>query len=119
MKTKIYKFFFPRRYKAKIKKARKIFRANGLIKQYNAENIGKHFTDFGATFSQIKRGDIKKGEGDFVIVNLKLPDDTQKLFFLFSSINYSYDFSNIETTGIYTNITVGSSFYEESIHAIL
>jgi len=97
----------------------KKWRANGLIKQYKPENIGKHFTDFGATFSQIKRGDIKKNEGDIVIINLKMPDDIQKVFFIFSSLNYFFDIANIYSNGIYTNITISRKFYEESIHAIL
>ena len=97
----------------------KKWRANGLVKQYSPENIGKHFTDFGATFSQIKSGDIKKGEGDIVIINLKLPDDIQNVFFIFSSLSHFFDLQDISSNGIYTNITFGKEFYKEAISAIV
>ena len=116
LKFKLMKFFLPRRYKRKIAKARKIFRAKGLIAQYRPERIGKHFTDFGATFSQIKRG--KLNQADIVIINLELPTDIQSLWYMFSSINHFYDFKSIKQDGIYTNITFGDSFYGDSIHAI-
>jgi hypothetical protein len=100
-----------------MEKIKQQHRSSGLIKQYTPERIGEHFTNFGATFSQIKRGNLK--QGDIVIINLKLPTEIQSLFYLFSSLNYFFDFSNIETEGIYTNITFGDSFYKEAIHAIV
>lgn len=95
---------------------KKQFRAKGLIAQYTPERIGKHFTDFNCTYSQIKRG--KLNQADIVIINLEMSKDVQDLWYLFSSLNHFYDFKDITQDGRYTNITFGDSFYCEAIHAI-
>ena len=50
-------------------------------------------------YTQIKSGDIKKGEGDVVVINLKEPIDYLKE--LLEPIFY---IDRIETKGIFTNI---------------
>jgi hypothetical protein len=68
-------------------------------------------------YTSIKLGDIKKGEGDIVIIDL---DEKSNPFCpLKEYLSHTHHIGKIETKGIYTNIYWSDKFYQLTIEEIL
>lgn len=85
-------------------------REQALLKQHSVESI-KNALNGIFTFSQIKHGNIKKGEGDVVIINIKVNDELKDHVTLENYLSYTRFIDRIETNGIYTNIFFGKELY--------
>ncbi len=68
-------------------------------------------------YSDIRHGDVKKGQGDIVIINLK-PSPIETEISLFDYLSHTKDIDRIEKKGIYTNIYFGCKFFSEVIKEI-
>lgn len=97
-----------------LQKIREDWRRPGLVKQHSVKAV-KEALDGLWTFTDIKHGDIKKGQGDIVIVNLK---PLQNEYSLIDYLGYTRFIDRVEVTGIYTNIYWGKEFFSENIKRI-
>ena len=105
-----------------MEKIREVFKRKGWVNQHSVQSFKDNFDSLGYTYSQIKHGDIKKGEGDIVIINLQEPDmseeDIEKIA-MWEWLEYTRDIKEIKTIGRFTNVYFGDSFFEESLKNIL
>lgn len=85
----------------------------GFVKQHSLSEI-KSFIGSVYDYKQIKRGDVKKGEGDIVIIGLQELDwlDFKEY------ISHTHSIDRVETKGIYTNIYFGHKFFNEMLNEI-
>ena len=86
-----------------------------FIKQHSIEGIKEAMKEL-YTFSHIKHGDIKKGEGDIVIINLENVECNDVKFEDY--IGYCRDIESIKSEGRYTNIYYGGYFFNLVIKSI-
>ena len=96
-------------------KLRYLFWRKGWVAQHKKENIG-NWLDGSWSFSQSKQGNIKNGEGDIVLINLR--KEYNHNYDLKEYLLHCYDIDKIETKGIYTNIYFGNKFFNESLKEI-
>lgn len=86
-----------------------------VIRQHSVERI-KKFLDGVFSYSAVKHGDIKKGQGDVVIVNLKPSYDHRIPFGDY--FKHTHWVNKIETKGRYTNIFWNREFFTRTIKHI-
>lgn len=91
-------------------------RDRGLFDQHSIESVKKSLCGI-YTYSQIKWGAIKKGEGDIVIVNLKpvtdgLPD-------IKTYLSHTRFVDRVETVGIFTNVYWSDEYFRLGIKIAL
>lgn len=90
------------------------FWRKGWVAQHRPSRISQMLKDV-FEFGQVRFGDIKKGQGDIVIINLKDEND----FVSFKDyISHFLGIKKIEKEGIYTNIYFSDKFFVESIKEI-
>lgn len=86
---------------------------NGFVKQHNLSEVKKYLNGV-FSYKQIKLGNIKKGEGDIVIIGLGKNE-----FIDFEEyISYTHSIKEIKTIGIYTNIYWSRDFFTLLIQEI-
>ena len=91
------------------------FWLNGIIPQHDISAIKKNLEGM-FTYSDIKLGNIKKNEGNIVIINLKPVEEIDISFKDY--FTYTHLVDRIETKGIYTNIYWSRKFYQHLINYI-
>jgi hypothetical protein len=88
-------WILPKRFQERIDS----FKQVKILENHNAQGIKRWITGY-YTFSQVKRGDLKKNQGDVVIVNL----NTDNCIPLIEYLEPIFYIEKIEQEGIYTNI---------------
>ncbi len=86
----------------------------GFVKQHQLSKVKKIIEDV-FDFKEIKFGDIKKRQGDVVLIGLK---DNEHVNFK-EYMEYLFSIDRIETKGMYTNIFFGRKYYELMLDEII
>lgn len=97
---------------------RKDWRRPELVKQHTPESIKKSLEGI-FTFTDIKFGDVKKGQGDVVIINCKVLPELAEHINLKDYLSHTRFVDTIETNGIFTNIYWSKEFFKESLKYII
>lgn len=103
--------------KDKIEEARYRFWLNGIIPQHNILAIKKNLEGI-FTYSSIKFGEIKKGQGDIVIINLKAVPELEGYINFEEYFIHTHLVDRLEIKGIFTNIYWSKEFFAKSIEYI-
>lgn len=90
---------------------------NGIIPQHSIYAIKKSLDGI-FTYTSIKHGNINKGEGDVVIINLKWNTELAPYCSFEEYFMYTHLLDRIETKGIYTNIFWSPEFYALNVKYI-
>ena len=88
-----------------------------IIDQHSISSI-KKFLDGVFDYTDIKLGEIKKNQGDVVIINLKNNPELPELDFK-EYFTHTHWTDRIETLGIYTNIYWNKEFYKLLLERII
>lgn len=83
------------------------------LKQHTPDSISRWLSGV-FDFSQIKWGNIKKGEGDVVIINL----GTNPHVSIEEYLAHTHSIGRIEQVGIYTNVYFSRDFFRKTIELI-
>lgn len=90
-----------------------LFWRKGWILQHNPQDISEYLNGV-FDYKQVKYGNIKKGEGDIVIIGL----GKNEWVSIEEYLKHCYGVDRIETSGIFTNVYFSKRFFIESIKHI-
>lgn len=90
------------------------FRLKGLVEQHNPDRIAKNIKGV-FPFKEVRYGNLKKGDGDIVIINLL---DNNEFVSFREFMDYFYFIDRVEKIGIYTNIYFSKKFFQTVISLI-
>lgn len=104
--------------KEEIEKLREDWRMPTFVAQHQPKGVERILNGI-CDFSQVKYGDVKKGEGDIVIINCKIKDELKEHINLKDYLTHYLLIEHIEEKGIFTNIYYSKEFFAESIKNII
>lgn len=99
-------------------KIRKDWRRPELVRQHSPTSLKKSLEGM-FTFTDLKYGDVKKGQGDIVIINCKVLPELAEHVNLKDYLSHTRFVDRTEEVGIFTNIFWSKEFFAESLKDII